>query len=305
MAEALARALFGGPASAALEITSAGLVPTAPDPLTLRVLAETGTDVSGLASKGLEALSAGPFDLVVRLGEAPTGSSPVAATRERHWTVPDPNEGASPAGEEERLLLFRSTRDLLHARILALGRELGLSARPATTAFASPRIAVVGWKNSGKTTLVERLVTELTRRGLRVATVKATHHDVEPDEVGKDSWRHRKAGAVESLLVGPHRWVLTREGGGSAMEAMARLGPVDLVVVEGLRGDDLPKIEVQAPDGDRPLLAPTDARVLLVAAERRPIGLDRPWRHRDDISGIADFILDRREAGELDDPPWR
>lgn len=160
-------------------------------------------------------------------------------------------------------------------------------------------IAVVGWKNAGKTTLVERLVAELSARGLAIATVKSTHHDIEPDAPGKDSWRHRQAGAVESLLVGPRRWVLTREGAQTAHEALARLGPVDLVVVEGLRGEQFPKIEVLATASDRPILARGDPRVILLAAELDP-GLPLPWRHRDDIRGIADFVQERQQAGELD-----
>jgi len=162
-----------------------------------------------------------------------------------------------------------------------------------------PVISVVGWTNAGKTTLVERLVAELTARGLAIGTIKATHHDIDPDPPGKDSWRHRRAGAVETLLIGPRRWVLTREGNQTAQEALARLGPVDLVVVEGLRGEQLPKIEVLDPGSSRPSLAGIDPQVVLVAADVDPGDPDVPWRHRDDIEGIADFVQRLHQSGDL------
>jgi molybdopterin-guanine dinucleotide biosynthesis adapter protein len=291
MAEALARATLRDERGRPLEIRSAGQTPGAPHPLALRVLEEVGLDTAELRSKGLDELPAEEPDLVIRLA----AEDPTPGIGER-WELSDPAALPPEASEEERLLAFRSTRDALHARLLALGRRLGLSRSLAPGPGARPVIAVVGWKNSGKTTLVERLVAELSARGLAIATVKATHHDIDPDAPGKDSWRHRKAGAVESLLIGPRRWVLTREGAQTVPEALARLGPADLVVVEGLRGEELPKIEVLAPGSDRPILARNDPRVLLVAAEQDPGGLAVPWRHRDDISGIADFIEEQHRA---------
>lgn len=105
---------------------------------------------------------------------------------------------------------------------------------------------VTGWKNSGKTTLVERLVAEITGRGLTVSTVKHAHHGFDADHPGKDSYRHRAAGAAQVLVASRDRWALMSElRGGEApslAELLARLDPVDLVLVEGYKRDRHPKM---------------------------------------------------------------
>ena len=104
---------------------------------------------------------------------------------------------------------------------------------------APPVIGVAGWKNSGKTTLVERLIAELTRRGFKVATVKHAHHNFQIDDAETDSARHRRAGAAQVAIVSPRRWALVRELGGapepSLEEVIGRLDPCDLVIVEGYK----------------------------------------------------------------------
>ena len=93
---------------------------------------------------------------------------------------------------------------------------------------------VIGWKNSGKTSLMERLVTEITRRGFTVSTVKHVHHDVDLDQPGKDSHRHRAAGASEVVLASAHRFALMREHRGpepDLAEVLSRMAPVDLILV--------------------------------------------------------------------------
>src|SRR6202008_4567330 len=102
-----------------------------------------------------------------------------------------------------------------------------------------PVIGVAGWKNSGKTTLVTRLVTELTRRGFRVATVKHAHHNLQIDDAETESARHRRAGAVQVAVVSPKRWAVVRElrdePEPSLETTIARLDPCDLVIVEGYK----------------------------------------------------------------------
>ena len=106
---------------------------------------------------------------------------------------------------------------------------------------------VVGYKNAGKTGLMERLVTEITSRGFTVSTVKHAHHTFDVDQEGKDSYRHRTAGASQVLLSSAHRWALMSELRGQAEPSLetllAQLAPVDLVLVEGYKRDSHPKIE--------------------------------------------------------------
>ena len=152
---------------------------------------------------------------------------------------------------------------------------------------------VVGWKNSGKTTLVERLVAEFVRRGWRIATVKHAHHDADIDRPGTDSFRHRAAGATEVALVGGHRYAIMREQEEPTLvEVLARLAPADLVLIEGYKRERHPKIEVRSGEGGAgaPAMAPKDPSILAIAADQ-PIADQRlPWFRRDDITGIADFI---------------
>lgn len=108
---------------------------------------------------------------------------------------------------------------------------------------------ITGWKNAGKTTLVERLVTNITGRGLRVSTVKHAHHDFDIDQPGRDSHRHRMAGAEQVLVASARRWALMTELRGAPeppLDALlAALAPVDLVLVEGFKRDPLPRIEIR------------------------------------------------------------
>jgi molybdopterin-guanine dinucleotide biosynthesis protein B len=151
---------------------------------------------------------------------------------------------------------------------------------------------VTGWKNAGKTTLVERLVGEFVRRGWRVNTVKHAHHDVDVDQPGRDSFRHRLAGATEVAVVGGHRYAIMREQEEPTLaEVMARLAPADLVLIEGYKREPHPKIEVRA--GDAEPLASRDGSIVAIAADERPADGRLPWFRRNDIAGIADFIAGR------------
>jgi molybdopterin-guanine dinucleotide biosynthesis protein MobB len=154
---------------------------------------------------------------------------------------------------------------------------------------------VTGWKNAGKTGLMERLVTEITGRGLRVSTVKHAHHSFDVDHPGKDSHRHRSAGAVEVLLASRNRWALMHEMRDAEepplAALLARLTPVDLVLVEGYKRDRHPKVEAFRAVTGNPLIAAGDPTVRAVAADVALPGLAVPWFDLDDTVAIAGFIL--------------
>jgi len=152
---------------------------------------------------------------------------------------------------------------------------------------------IAGWKNSGKTGLMERLVTEFTARGLRVSTVKHAHHSFEVDHPGKDSYRHRAAGAAQVMLSSGKRWALMTELQGAPepplADLLAQLAPADLVLVEGFKREAHPKIEAHRAATGQGLLAPNDPTIRAVASDSAP-GTDRPVLNLDDTRAIADFI---------------
>ena len=153
---------------------------------------------------------------------------------------------------------------------------------------------VTGWKNSGKTGLMERLVSEITGRGITVSTIKHAHHGFDVDQPGRDSYRHRVAGAHEVLLASRNRVALMQElrdmpePGLDAL--LARLSPVDLVLVEGYKRERHPKIEAHRAATGQALIAPDDATIRAVATDE-PLELDRPVFDLDDTSMIANFVL--------------
>ncbi|MDX1784545.1 molybdopterin-guanine dinucleotide biosynthesis protein B [Roseovarius sp. ZX-A-9] len=153
---------------------------------------------------------------------------------------------------------------------------------------------VTGWKNAGKTGLMERLVADITARGFTVSTVKHAHHSFDVDHPGKDSHRHRTAGATEVLLASKSRIALMHELRDAAepplKTLLARLSPVDLVLVEGYKRDAHPKIEAYRAVTGNPLIAPGDPTIRAVASDT-PLELDRPLFDLDDTTAIADFIL--------------
>lgn len=157
---------------------------------------------------------------------------------------------------------------------------------------------VIGWKNAGKTSLMERLVAEISGRGLRVSTVKHVHHDVDLDQPGKDTFRHRTAGAEEVVLASANRMALLREHRGGEPDLaviLARMAPVDLVLVEGYKRDAHPKIEVFRREAGHELIQPDDPMVRAVATDAALAVLTVPVLDLNDTAAIADFIL--REVG--------
>ena len=153
---------------------------------------------------------------------------------------------------------------------------------------------VIGWKNAGKTTLVERLVAEISARGFQVSTVKHTHHMVDVDQPGKDSHRHRQAGAHQVILSSSSSWAVMTELRGTPetplSELLTHLTPVDLVIVEGYKRDSHPKIEAWRAETGQPLIATDDPTIRAVASKDTP-DTDRRVIDLDNIPAIADFIL--------------
>ncbi|MBL8580870.1 MAG: molybdopterin-guanine dinucleotide biosynthesis protein B [Rhizobiaceae bacterium] len=160
----------------------------------------------------------------------------------------------------------------------------------------TPVFGITGWKNSGKTTLTERLVAHLVALGLRVSTVKHAHHAFDIDKAGTDSFRHRAAGASEVAIVSGQRFAimheLREEPEPELTEILARLAPCDLVLIEGYKRENHPKIEVRRL-GARSVepLAPNDPSILAIAADSPQNAGNLPVFGLDDIAGIAAFIL--------------
>ncbi|EJK82040.1 molybdopterin-guanine dinucleotide biosynthesis protein B [Rhizobium rhizogenes] len=160
-----------------------------------------------------------------------------------------------------------------------------------------PKIfGIAGWKNSGKTGLAVRLVTEFTLRGYKISTIKHAHHDFDIDKVGADSFRHREAGAHEVTIVSGTRYAIMHELRGapepSFEEILARIAPCDLVLIEGYKREPIPKIEARRLEAAKnEPLAPQDPHIVAIAA-------DHPVENAgaltvfnlDDTQAIADFI---------------
>jgi molybdopterin-guanine dinucleotide biosynthesis adapter protein len=160
---------------------------------------------------------------------------------------------------------------------------------------------IIGWKNAGKTSLMERLVAHITHLGFTVSTVKHVHHDVDLDQPGKDTYRHRTAGAAEVVLASAHRFAILHEHRGPEPDLttiLARMAPVDLVLVEGYKRDAHAKVEVFRTGEGRALIAPADLTIRAVAtdaAAQVPVTVTVPVLDLNDTAAIASFIL--REVG--------
>jgi molybdopterin-guanine dinucleotide biosynthesis protein B len=155
-------------------------------------------------------------------------------------------------------------------------------------------IGLAGWSGAGKTTLLTRAIPLLQQQGLRVSVVKHAHHTFDVDVPGKDSWLHRQAGAVEVLVSSGTRWALMHELRGAQEpalpELLARMSPVDLVVVEGYKADPHRKIEVHRAANGKPLLFPNDPGIVGIASDV-PVETKLPTVHLDDIAAVAALLL--------------
>ncbi len=156
-------------------------------------------------------------------------------------------------------------------------------------------IGLAGWSGSGKTTLLTKLIPRLIARGLAVSTVKHAHHGFDVDQPGKDSHSHRVAGATEVLVGSATRWALVHELRGATeptlRELLAKLAPVDLVIVEGYKREPHPKLEVHRTAVRKPLLYPDDPHIVAIASDQPVPAATVPVVALDDVEAIADIIL--------------
>lgn len=153
---------------------------------------------------------------------------------------------------------------------------------------------IAGYSGSGKTTLIEQLIPRFVAAGLTVSLVKHAHHGFDIDRPGKDSYRHREAGAMEVLLTSDQRWALLHEARGAPEatleELLGRLSPCDLVLVEGYKREDIPRLEVHRPALGQPLLHADDPGIVAVAADG-PVKTLLPVLDLNQPTGIAEFIM--------------
>lgn len=162
-------------------------------------------------------------------------------------------------------------------------------------------VCFAGFSGAGKTTLLEQLIAGFRARGLRISVVKHAHHKFDIDRPGKDSWRHRAAGAFEVVLASDQRLALMREFEEptelSVHHLIAELyDGVDWVFVEGYKYSDLPKIEVWRADAGHSVLYPDDPFVVAIATdtpEQLPQPTQRPVLDLGDVAAVADWLLAR------------
>src|SRR5260370_23630001 len=156
-------------------------------------------------------------------------------------------------------------------------------------------IGLAGWQGSGKTTLLARVTPRLVARGRPVSPVKHAHDGFDIDQPGKDSHTHRMAGATEVLIGSARRFALVHELRGAPepplKELLARLAPVDLVIVEGYKAQPHPKLEVHRASVGKPLIYPNDPWIVAVASHLPLPGAELPVIGPDDIHPIADVLL--------------
>ena len=159
---------------------------------------------------------------------------------------------------------------------------------------------ITGWKNTGKTGLVERLVTELSSRGFSVSTVKHAHHSFDVDHEGRDSYRHREAGAREVFLSSGNRWALMHELRGASevplAELLTKLTPVDLVLVEGFKTEGHEKLECHRFAAGKAVIAREDDTIVAVASDVA-LDVEQPVFDLNDTQAITDFLLTRVGLG--------
>ena len=163
-------------------------------------------------------------------------------------------------------------------------------------------IGLAGWSGAGKTTLLKLAIPHLLKEGLRVSVIKHAHHEFDVDVPGKDSWEHRQAGASEVLVASSRRWALMHELRGAAeprlQELLAKMAPVDLVLVEGFKREPHRKIEVHRAANGKPWLFPDDPGIVGIVTDAKP-DTRLPVAHLDDIDAVAALI--KRSAISIED----
>jgi molybdopterin-guanine dinucleotide biosynthesis protein B len=163
-------------------------------------------------------------------------------------------------------------------------------------------IGLAGWSGAGKTTLLTRVIPLLAEQGLRVSVIKHAHHKFDVDTPGKDSWRHREAGAEEVLVSSANRWALMHELRGAREprlpELLQKLSRVDLVIIEGYKTEPHRKIEVYRAANEKPFLFPADPDIVGIASDVA-VETKLAFAHLDDIAAIAAMM--RRYATPIED----
>ena len=155
-------------------------------------------------------------------------------------------------------------------------------------------IGIAGWSGAGKTTLIAKVIPVLNKRGVKVATVKHAHHGFDVDQPGKDSWTHRQAGAHEVAIVSSRRWAivheLREEGEPSLAEVLAKLSPVDLVIVESFKSHCHPKLEVFRAAVGKPPMHPLDDSIVAVATDAPLPDAQVPVLMLDNVELVANLL---------------
>jgi molybdopterin-guanine dinucleotide biosynthesis protein B len=158
---------------------------------------------------------------------------------------------------------------------------------------------LAGWSGSGKTTLLTALIPELVSRGLSVSTIKHAHHDFDIDQPGKDSWRHRQAGAREVMVASSRRWAIMHELRGRAEPSLdaliERMSPVDVLLVEGFKRHPHAKLEIYRRSLGKPFLHPEDEHIIAIASDEN-LDVPLPQLKLSNPGAIADFILRHSET---------
>ena len=166
-------------------------------------------------------------------------------------------------------------------------------------------IGLAGWSGSGKTTLIKKLIPCLIARGMRVSTLKHAHHGFDLDQPGKDSFFHRAAGATEVIISSAKRWAILHELRDAPEwdlgALVAKMSPVDLVLVEGFKRDEFPKLEIHRAANGKPLIHPDDPHIIGIASDVDLQGVKIPVIDLDDIEAIADLLL--KHAVSVDASP--
>jgi molybdopterin-guanine dinucleotide biosynthesis protein B len=156
-------------------------------------------------------------------------------------------------------------------------------------------IGLAGWSGSGKTTLITKVIPALRARGLRVSTLKHAHHGFDLDKPGKDSFVHRESGATEVIISSARRWAILHElrdeEEWNMADLVAKMSPVDLVLVEGFKRDAFPKLEIHRAANGKPLLFPQDPHIVAVACDTPLPDVKIPVINLNEIDAIADLLL--------------
>lgn len=156
-------------------------------------------------------------------------------------------------------------------------------------------IGISGWSGNGKTTLLVRLIPALIARGFTVSTIKHAHHKFDIDTPGKDSYRHREAGAAEVLISSSTRWALMHENDDSGEarldDLISKMAPVDILLVEGFKSEDFPKIEVWRPESGTEPRVTSDNSIIAIATPDRSFKTPVPVLDLNDENAIAEFII--------------